>query len=235
ARATLLPFSRAQHIVRGALVAGEECPDLVRIDATWLPALVAADRLAPVPEARVPRGLLPEAAELATAGGVLYGLPQALDGLVLLARRGAERAPWPPPSWEAVAVSVREAEPAGLGLRVAGYWFVPFLRAAGGSLPDPASGRVGADEPAGERALAGFASLFGAGGVAPDVSGDRDQAREIQRRFVAGALAAGIEGPWAVSALSGGEPERLSAAPLTPGPGGQPTAPRGGAVLVVPR
>src|SRR5262245_27776492 len=67
--ATLLPFGRAENRIRDTLARGEECPDLVRIDATWLPGL--AEKLLPAPASE---GFLPEARELAEWRGTSYGL-----------------------------------------------------------------------------------------------------------------------------------------------------------------
>src|SRR6185503_15114987 len=61
----MLSFARGQTILGQVLRAGADCPDLARIDATWLPGL--ADLLAPVPdEVWRARAWLPEAAELAS-------------------------------------------------------------------------------------------------------------------------------------------------------------------------
>src|SRR6185369_11345522 len=37
--ASLVPFARGQQVIGEILRAGTACPDLIRIDATWLPAL----------------------------------------------------------------------------------------------------------------------------------------------------------------------------------------------------
>ena len=42
---SLVPFARGQQVIGEILRAGTDCPDLIRIDATWLPGLVAADLL----------------------------------------------------------------------------------------------------------------------------------------------------------------------------------------------
>src|SRR5512134_2467422 len=45
---SLVPFARGQQVISEILRAGTNCPDLIRIDATWLPGFVAAGMLAPV-------------------------------------------------------------------------------------------------------------------------------------------------------------------------------------------
>ena len=44
---SIVPFARGQQVIGEILRAGTACPDLIRIDATWLPGLRA--ELAPVP------------------------------------------------------------------------------------------------------------------------------------------------------------------------------------------
>src|SRR6185295_6921989 len=87
------------------------------------------------------------------------GLPQTVDGLVVLRGSDARPAPAGPSIAEllAVARSARtEAVRAPLGVRVDGYWFVPWLRAETGQL---APG--GLDGERAERAFATFGALFG--------------------------------------------------------------------------
>jgi ABC-type glycerol-3-phosphate transport system substrate-binding protein len=64
---TLLPFQRGQTILREVVESGSDCPDLVRIDATWIPELARAGLLAQVPpEVAAERRWLAEAADLST-------------------------------------------------------------------------------------------------------------------------------------------------------------------------
>src|SRR5690349_18035013 len=44
---SLVPFARGQQVIGEILRSGTSCPDLIRIDATWLAGLSSA--LAPVP------------------------------------------------------------------------------------------------------------------------------------------------------------------------------------------
>jgi arabinogalactan oligomer / maltooligosaccharide transport system substrate-binding protein len=240
---TLLPFARAQTIVARELATGRDCPDLVRIDATWLPGLARDGLLLPVPERLAARDWLPEASELASFGGVGYGLPQAIDGLALLYRTDAVTGTgvtWPPQTMgELLAAAHRITSTGddrwGLGVRVDGYWFLPFLRAWGGTVIDPHRGVLGIDSPEAARALERFAELFGAGGIVPPPPPSGSEASDEVRRFRAGSPPIAINGPWVVADLTGGDTRGLGVAPLPLDRHGRPTAPRGAQLLVVPR
>ena len=83
----LLPFARGQSVLHEMLRSGLGCPDVARIDATWLPGLVEADLLRPAPAERVAaRRWLPEAAALAEYRGARWALPHSLDGLAVVYR-----------------------------------------------------------------------------------------------------------------------------------------------------
>jgi ABC-type glycerol-3-phosphate transport system substrate-binding protein len=216
---SLVPFARGQQVIGEILAAGTSCPDLIRIDATWLPGFVAANLLGAVPPALAGLDWLPEAAALA-GGDRLAALPATVDGLIVI-RDGAAPAPQSA-SIEELLAATRAARhpqrPHPLGLRVDGYWLVPWLRAEGADL---AVGKI--DGSGAERAIGAFAALFGelvpppppAGGEAPD---------EI-RRWTAHEVAYWITGPWQVGALR--DRERLAVSALS-------GAPRGGQLLVVP-
>ena len=209
---SLVPFARGQQVIGEILRAGTSCPDLIRIDATWLPGF--AGLLQPVPAPLRQLDWLPEASAL--AGDT--ALPQTVDGLFVI-RDEATPAPAGASIDELVAATraVRHAgRPNPLGLRVDGYWFVPWLRSEGADL--------GAIENAGAvHALATFAALFGelapppppAGGEAPD---------EI-RRWTGHEIAYWVTGPWQLGALR--DRDRLQVSALA-------HAPRGGQLLVVP-
>src|SRR5690349_21246295 len=81
---SLVPFARGQQVISEILRAGKACPDLIRIDATWLPGLVGAKLLAPVPPALAGADWLPEAVALAQSDAGLAALPQTVDGLFVL-------------------------------------------------------------------------------------------------------------------------------------------------------
>jgi ABC-type glycerol-3-phosphate transport system substrate-binding protein len=240
---SLVPFARGQQVIGEILRAGERsagplesgragtaCPDLIRIDATWLPGYVAGGLLLPVPAELVTLDWLPEAAALvAPTGAPWYALPQTVDGLLVI-RDEAAPAPASPAIADLVAAAraAKHADrPHPLGLRVDGYWLVPWLRADGADLAVDAIADQGA-----ARALGAFASLFGqlapppppAGGEAPD---------EI-RRWTGHEIAYWVTGPWQVGALAPGggaegarDRNRLKVTALA-------HAPRGGQLLVVP-
>ncbi len=239
---TLLPFQRGQTILGEVLAGGGDCPDLVRMDATWIPELARADLLAPAPpEVASARQWLPEASALASDGGVQYGLPQRLDGLALIYRTSTVESAgveWPPPTMGALLAAARRLTGGGnhgLGVRVDGYWFAAFLRAWGGELLDPATGQLGIDQPIARTALERFSDFFGPAGVAGPPPPSGDEAQDEFRRFRAGTLAVVVDGPWAVTALGGGSTDGLGVAPFPPDPGGRPAAPRGAQMFVVPR
>ncbi|HTM21323.1 MAG TPA: extracellular solute-binding protein, partial [Kofleriaceae bacterium] len=241
---TLLPFARGKPILDEVLADREmrdDCPALARIDATWLPDLDRRGLIRPVPDqVWRARDWLPEAAEMADGGsGVPMGLPQSIDGLALIARRGTlARAGLAPPATlnELLADAHRLTRDgvSGLGMRVDGYWFAAFLRASGGELADPAARRLGVDEPIAAEALQHFAELFGPGGVAGPPPPSGSEAEDEVRRFRAGALAIAVDGPWAAPALGGGDTGELEVAPFPPDGQRRPAAPRGGHLLVVP-
>lgn len=219
---SLVPFARGQQVISEILRAGTNCPDLIRIDATWLPGFVAAKLLQPVPPALAQLDWLPEAIALASSSEAagLAAVPATVDGLVVI-RDGAAPAPASPSIADLLAATLaarHAGRPHPLGVRVDGYWLVPWLRAEGADL---AVGKI--DDAGAARAVAAFAGLFGelvpppppAGAEAPD---------EI-RRWTAHEIAYWVTGPWQVGALR--DRERLAVSPLA-------RAPRGGQLLVVP-
>src|SRR5690606_7468102 len=73
---SMAPFGLGLAILRRELAHGRDCPDLVRVDATWLPGLVRDRLVAPVPpDIAAQRDFLPEALALASVDGTLHGLP----------------------------------------------------------------------------------------------------------------------------------------------------------------
>jgi len=217
---SLVPFARGQQVISEILRAGTNCPDLIRIDATWLPGFVAAKLLAPVPPALVQLDWLPEAVALATGTSGLAALPATVDGLVVI-RDGAAPAPASPSIADLLAATraaSHSGRPHPLGVRVDGYWLVPWLRAEGADL---AVGKI--DDAGAARAVGAFAGLFGAL-VPPPPSAGAEAPDEI-RRWTAHEVAYWVTGPWQVGALR--DRERLAVSPLA-------RAPRGGQLLVVP-
>ena len=224
--ASLVPFARGQTLIGELLRRGEDCPDLIRIDATWLPALARAGLLVPPPADLAARDWLPEALELARDGGALWAAPQTVDGLAVVYRpaavpelRGGSIASTEALTALAGAAQARGARH-GLGLRVDGYWLVPFLRAEGGDVG------AGIETPAARAAVERFARLFDRIAAPPPPPGA--EAREEARAFGAGEIALLVTGPWALADITGGRLDDVAVAAL-------PGAPRGGQLLVVPR
>lgn len=233
---TMLTFARGQVVLRDIFESGQGCPDLVRIDGTWLPGL--APYLTTAPEQHVARRKwLPEALELIGYEGKRYGLPQSIDGLALIARRSlvaAAGVAWPPKTvadLREAARSLRGSRPYGIDTRIDAYWFLAFLRASGGDLLDPFTGELGIDTPAAAAALREFAAMFSPGGIAPAPAAAGHELREELRRFHNDRVAIVIEGPWAIAELAAGKLEDVTVAALP----GQGAAPRGGQLFVVPK
>lgn len=242
--ASLVPFGRARARLLHALADGRECPDLARVDATWLPQLAALGLLRPVHDPALAEGFLDEALELGRWQGTLYGLPQAVDGLALLYDRRqvpGPITPWPPASLEhleAAAQALTRPGRAGLSLRADAYWFVAWLRASGGDVLDPETRAVHIDEPAAQLALRRYVGLVSAGAAAPpNLAGD-EAALEAEA-LASGRVALVVGGPWTVAAVRAAARRRgsdieLEVAPFPSDPQGRPAAPRGGQLWVVP-
>ncbi|MGE5182359.1 MAG: extracellular solute-binding protein [Acidobacteriota bacterium] len=216
----LVPFARGQQVILEILRAGKDCPDLIRIDATWLPELVAAHLLVAPPPQLAQLDWAPEAAQLADWQGARWGVPQTLDGLEIVRDIDAP-APRSPAIEDLVAAARAArtaAEPHPLGLRVDGYWFVPWLRADGGEL---APGGIDGDGAV--RAMNAYAALFGDVAAPPPAAGS--EAPEELRAWNAREITYWVTGPWAFGALK--DRERAAVTPLA-------HAPRGGQLLVVP-
>jgi ABC-type glycerol-3-phosphate transport system substrate-binding protein len=218
---TLVPFARGQQVIGEILRTGKDCPDVVRIDATWLPELVARQLLVPPPAALTELDWLPEAARLGQLAGAWWGLPQAVDGLIIL-RDLATPAP-DAPSLDALIKAAHRAKtqtvPYPLAIRVDGYWFVPWLRDAGGELaPDGMAGDGAV------RAMTRLAQLFG--DVSPPPPPLGGEAPDEERRWRAHEIAYWVTGPWQFGGLD--DRARITVSPLA-------HAPLGGQLIVVPR
>jgi ABC-type glycerol-3-phosphate transport system substrate-binding protein len=223
---SLVPFARGQQVITEILRAGSDCPDLIRIDATWLPGLVGNDLLAAVPGDTADPDWTPEAVALARGGTASWrGLPQTVDGLVVL-RTDAQRAPASPALADLIAAaraSRTDAVRMPLTTRVDGYWLVPWLRAAGVEIAiDALDQPAGADAATG--ALAAYAKLFGDLVPPPPPAGSEPQGE--LRRWTSHEIAYWITGPWQLASLPDRDHVAVSALAH---------APRGGQLLVVPR
>lgn len=215
---SLVPFARGQQVIGEILQSAASCPDLIRIDATWLSGLHAANLLAPVPANLAQLDWTPEA--LAMVGSPPRGVPQTVDGLVVV-RDASRPAPTTPAIDDLVSAARATRTPSSaypLGVRSDGYWFVPWLRAEGIELAPSSIEGDGA-----VRALAKFTALFG--DVAPPPPPAGSEAPDELRRWSSHEVAYWITGPWQLGVLE--VRDRLVISPLA-------GAPRGGQVLVVP-
>lgn len=218
--ASLVPFARGHQVITELLRAGKDCPDLIRIDATWLPGLVAAKLLQPPPAELSAAGWSAIAKEMTIAEGASWAVPQSIDGLVVVRLSST-----PGPAGPSVQELVRAARTAGiahpLGVRVDGYWFVPWLRAFGVEL---APGEIASDSAV--HALREFAALFDSSPAlvaAPPSAGS--EAPDELRRWNAKEIAYWVTGPWQFADLR--DRDQIEVSPLA-------HAPRGGQLLVVP-
>jgi ABC-type glycerol-3-phosphate transport system substrate-binding protein len=214
----LVPFARGQQVIHEILRAGADCPDLIRIDATWLPGL--ASYLGPPPQSLTALDWTPEARALATAPPGMLGVPQTVDGLLVV--RDAASPPPASASIDDLVIAARAARSEDrrhpLGVRVDGYWLVPWLRAEAADLAPDAIAGDGAT-----RALRSFAALFGDVAAPPPPSGA--ETPDELRRWSSHDVAYWITGPWQLGALK--DPERVAVSAIA-------GAPRGGQLLVVP-
>ncbi len=229
---SLVPFARGQQVIGEILSAGTTCPDLIRIDATWLPGL--RSQLVPPPADLTTLDWTPEAAALAQIDNTWWGVPQTLDGLIVI-RDSASPAP-ASPSIDDLVNAARAAKSEGrrfpLATRIDGYWLVPWLRAEGADLSvDRLTGAPADFAPSGgvpsiegaTRALAGYAQLFGDVAAPPPPAGS--ETPDELRRWGSHEVAYWITGPWQLGTLR--DPDRIAVSPIA-------RAPRGGQLLVVP-
>jgi hypothetical protein len=163
--ASLVPFARGHQVITELLRAGKDCPDLIRIDATWLPGLVAAKLLQAPPAELQAAAWSAIAKEMTIAEGAVWAVPQSIDGLVVV-----RLASTPAPAGPSVQELAQAARGAGiahpLGVRVDGYWVVPWLRTFGVELAPADIASDGA-----VHALREFAALFDTLAAAPPSAG----------------------------------------------------------------
>jgi ABC-type glycerol-3-phosphate transport system substrate-binding protein len=218
--ASLVPFARGHQVIEEMLRAGKDCPDLIRIDATWLPGLVAAKLLAQPPAELQNAGWSDLAHEMAVVDNKVWAVPQSIDGLVVV-RLASTPAP-ATPTIAALLTAAHATATAGLshplGVRVDGYWFVPWLRADGVELAPAQIASDGAVS-----ALRDFAALFG--GLAAEPPSAGSEAPDELRRWNAHEIAYWVTGPWQLADLRDRDQIEVSALEH---------APRGGQLLVVP-
>ncbi|TMQ11876.1 MAG: hypothetical protein E6J90_33350 [Deltaproteobacteria bacterium] len=217
---SLVPFARGRQVIGEILRARTDCPDLIRIDATWLPELVAGGLLVAPPPALTAHDWTPEAAALAQLRGAWWAVPHSVDGL-LVVREAGTPAPASPGLADLVAAARAQhtaARPYPLSIRVDGYWFVPWLRDEGGEL---APGGIAGDVAV--RAMTRFAALFGDVVRPPPPSGLEQD--DEGRRWANHEDAYWITGPWQFYQI--GNRAQIAVSALA-------HAPRGGQLLVVP-
>ena len=214
--ASLVPFARGQQVIGEILRSKTNCPDLIRIDATWFPGL--RDQLG-AHTARKGIDWTPEAIELVGADSH-QALPQTVDGLIVV-RDTATPAP-ASPSIDDLVAAARAAKttdrPHPLGVRVDGYWFVPWLRAQNADLDVESIAGDGATA-----ALRSFGALFGDVASPPPPAGG--ETPDELRRWHSHDVAYWVTGPWQLGAID--DPSRIAVSALA-------GAPRGGQLLVVP-
>lgn len=204
-----VPFARGRNALHTLLAQQATCPDVLRIDATWLDELVAVNALRPVPSQLQSGSWTQVLVELARRGTETWAIPHTIDGLVVVR---APHAP-EPPSATLAAFTAAVASQATL-VRADGYWLVPWLRANHVALP-PAT----ADATQIQRltaALASFAEIAGPRGATVPLGQHAEAAA-----FASGQLRYWIAGSWQVPAGA-----TVSALPL---------APLGAQLLAVPR
>ena len=214
-----VPFARGQQVIGEILRAGRDCPDLIRIDATWLPGM--AELLAPAPDALARLDWTPEAQAMIKVGPATLAVPHTVDGLVVIRDR-SRPAPATPAIADLIAAARAartQATPYPLAVRVDAYWFLPWLRADGGELAV-----TGIEGDGATRALAGFASLVGE--IVPPPPPAGSEAPSELRRWQTRELAYWVTGPWQLGALRDRDQVAITALAH---------APRGGQLLVVPK
>jgi len=218
--ASLVPFARGHQVIMELLRAGKDCPDLIRIDATWLPGLVAAKLLQAPPAELQTAAWSAIAKEMTIAEAAPWAVPQSIDGLVVV-RLASTPAPAGPSVQELAQAASRVGLAHPLGVRVDGYWVVPWLREFGVELAPAEIASDGA-----VHALREFAALFDkSGGLAAAPPSAGSEAPDELRRWNAHEIAYWVTGPWQLADLRDRDQIEVSALAH---------APRGGQLLVVP-
>ena len=227
-----VPFARARQVLRANVASQQHCPDVARIDATWLPELVESQLLLPPPPQFNVNAWSPIALALASYQAQLWAVPHSIDGLVV-----ARRPELPAPVATTLPALItaltlhsgdRAKRPQSwpLQLRADGYWFVPWLRSDAQLVQSslPTAAQLAEQQPAIAHALASFAALFGEL-AAPRPTNGSEAATEASR-FTSGSIDYWIAGSWQLGELDTGVAFAVS---------GLPQAPIGGQLFVVPR
>jgi ABC-type glycerol-3-phosphate transport system substrate-binding protein len=222
-----VPFARARQVLRANIAAKQHCPDVARIDATWLPELVADQMVTPVPSTILDRDVEQNVALLTVVNGQAWAVPHSIDGLVIV--RQPELPAPDTTSLARLTASISEFAATmkwPLQLRADGYWAVPWLRADAELLLSNttlSSTELATKQLQVGNALGTFSSLFGAM-AAPSVDDDNQSRAEITR-FADRNVGYWIAGSWQLRELPA--TTRFEISPLI-------NAPLGAQLLVVP-
>lgn len=156
-----------ENLYTAALLARDDSFDLVYLDVTWTPKFAAAGWLRPLDQAFPPHeqsAFLPAALEAGRHRGALYRVPMRTDVGLLYYRRDLLEASGftPPDTFEDLVRIARalQSPPDRWGFVWQGGQYeglvcnyLEVLRGHGGTWIDPASGRVGLEDPAARAAL----------------------------------------------------------------------------------
>ena len=227
-----VPFARARHVLRANLISQQHCPDVARIDATWLPELVESQLLLRPPAQFNDSAWSPTALAFARYQAQLWAVPHSIDGLVVTRRPEVPAliATTLPALINALALHsggrLKRPQSWPLQLRADGYWIVPWLRSDAHLVQTvlPTAAQLTEQQPAIAHALASFAALFGEL-AAPRPANGSEAATEVAR-FTSGAIDYWIAGSWQLGELDASVAFAVS---------GLPQAPIGAQLFVVPR
>ncbi|MBP9086018.1 MAG: extracellular solute-binding protein [Kofleriaceae bacterium] len=228
-----VPFARARQVLRANLASQQHCPDVARIDATWLPELVTSQLLLRPPAQFDAAAWSAQAVAFASYHGQVWAVPHSIDGLVV-ARRPELPAPTAATLPALIAAIAQHSGDSGprrpqtwpLQLRADGYWIVPWLRSEANMLQTtlPTATELAEQQPAIAHALASFAALFG--DLAAPRPANGSEATTEAARFASGAIDYWIAGSWQLGELDSTVQLAVSALPQ---------APVGAQLFVVPR
>lgn len=204
---TTIPWADVMTKYQTAVAAGT-VPDAIMIGSSFLPSMVAAGGLAPVPDGVVDESTMnPTAAESVVVDGVSYAVPWYVETRVLYYRSDLAQAAGltAPSTWDELTAFAKGFQTAGAtyGIQLpmgdaedSTQVIMPFYSQAGGEVLNDAGDAYAWDHDALVDALEYYGSFF-TGGLAP-TSGYGDSQTAA---FVDGSNPAFISGPWMVSVL----------------------------------
>lgn len=226
---TLLPNYATR--LRTALES-ETPPDVVRVNASLVPDLVAKGLLAPLPTALVAQAdLSPLLQQMGEVDGTPYCLPQDVNTLALLYNRtrfDAAQVAYPTAdwSWETLRTTAEQLTDTstgvyGLVLPADFSRWLPFLYQAGGTVMDSTTLSMTMTSPAAATALQFYSDLVLDGVAAPPTALGNSWAGEA---FAQEHAAMVIEGNWLIPYLAETAATlNYGVVPLPVGPGGKAT------------